>query len=356
MTSFPKKVSTLNYPLGSRIRGFEVMGPSRIRRIQRLFEGWSEILERRGYDKYYFPSVGLLKDLKREKEHFRFSGESYRLSDHHLSDHEKFLAPTGEAIIYPHLFEEKRYTRFKLYQAKSVYRNEPTSRQGIRSNEIYFHELHSGFPTAEEALAEIDELIRLLSEYLQGIGLYHRIHIRPPQDKFPGAQTTYAFDTVDPGGKVIQVATVHYLGLNFSKVYESKTPCYQVCLGITSRLEAALRLIYGHRLRELDNPYLIVQIERRGRTTAYALAVNAQRFYENKYTLINSGYTHVASGKKIATLEELRRHDEETRETVRRQTVELQRIWCNRYMSTSRLRYELGTDMEGNLVYCDSRY
>jgi len=73
-------------------------------------------------------------------------------------------------------------------------------------------------------------------------------------DKFPGAESTYAFEAVLPDGKAMQIGTTHDLGQRFSKVFDinfldengKKQYAYQTCFGPgVSRILGAMIGIHG---------------------------------------------------------------------------------------------------------------
>jgi prolyl-tRNA synthetase len=73
-------------------------------------------------------------------------------------------------------------------------------------------------------------------------------------DKFPGADSTYAFESVLPDGKAMQIGTTHDLGQRFSKVFNitfldengKKQYAYQTCFGPgVSRILGAMLGIHG---------------------------------------------------------------------------------------------------------------
>ncbi|MCX6772938.1 MAG: His/Gly/Thr/Pro-type tRNA ligase C-terminal domain-containing protein [Candidatus Micrarchaeota archaeon] len=77
---------------------------------------------------------------------------------------------------------------------------------------------------------------------------------RPQWDKFPGAEKTYAADSMMPDGKVLQLPSTHLLGQNFAKPFDVKflnekgeyEYCYQTCYGpAISRIYAAIISAHG---------------------------------------------------------------------------------------------------------------
>ncbi|HQT44986.1 MAG TPA: His/Gly/Thr/Pro-type tRNA ligase C-terminal domain-containing protein, partial [Candidatus Micrarchaeota archaeon] len=77
---------------------------------------------------------------------------------------------------------------------------------------------------------------------------------RPQWDKFPGADDTFAADTLMPDGKVLQLPSTHLLGQNFSKPFNIKfldeigesQYAYQTCYGpAISRIYAAVISVNG---------------------------------------------------------------------------------------------------------------
>ena len=106
----------------------------------------------------------------------------------------------------------------KLNQWGNVMRWEMRTRMFLRTSEFFWHEGHNAFETPEEAkqdcLTILDMYHKFFEEYLAFTG--HK-GIKTPDERFPGAIETYAFESIMQDGKALQAATSHDLGQTFSK-------------------------------------------------------------------------------------------------------------------------------------------
>jgi len=76
---------------------------------------------------------------------------------------------------------------------------------------------------------------------------------RPEWDKFPGADYTFAVDTLMPDGKALQIGTAHNLGQNFAEAFEvdfetedgEHDYVYQTSYGVSERCIAAVMGVHG---------------------------------------------------------------------------------------------------------------
>ncbi len=143
----------------------------------------------------------------------------------------------------------------KYYQIVSVFRYETkATRPMIRLREITtFKEAHTVHETYDDAQRQVEEAISIYSKFFDELGIPYVISERPEWDRFAGALHTFAFDTVMPDGKVIQIGTAHNLGQNFTKALDFKIQrkdgslCYpnQTSYGISDRVIAVLISING---------------------------------------------------------------------------------------------------------------
>ncbi len=246
------------------VKGFIVYMPYGMMIMKRLIELYEKELEERGHKPVLFPVVIPEENLKKEEEHITgFESEVFWITKAGHSDLDVKLAlrPTSETAMYPiYSLWIKSYKDlpFKAYQTVAVYRYETkATRPLLRGREFLWIEAHDVFKTREEAVRqtlEDKEIFYKVTYNLLGIPF---IHVKREEfDKFPGAEDTYAFDTLLPDGKVLQIGTTHYLGQKFSRVFDVKFHDEegkykygeQTCYGIgLSRILAALLLIHGDR-------------------------------------------------------------------------------------------------------------
>ncbi len=153
----------------------------------------------------------------------------------------------------------------KIYQLVNVFRYETKhTRPLIRQREVTsFKEAHTAHATWEDAERQVNEALKLYSEFFNRLGIPHIISKRPEWDKFPGADYTLAVETIMPDGRTLQIGTVHHLGTNFSKTFDityedekgEQKLIHQTCYGISERCIAAVISIHG------DNKGLILPPE-----------------------------------------------------------------------------------------------
>ena len=244
------------------IKGFVVYRPFGMEIMKNIIKLYEEELERYGHRPFLFPTVIPEKNFRMEKEHIKgFEGEVFWIDRAGYSklDERMVLRPTSETAIYPLYalwFRSHRDLPFKGYQTCTVFRYETkATRPLLRGREFLWIETHNVYSTPEEARRQTDEdteiFYRVTSEKL-GIPF---LHVKREEfDKFAGAVETYAFDTLLPDGRVLQIGTTHYLGSNFTKVFNvviqdregRNIHPHSTCFGIgLSRILAALLLIHG---------------------------------------------------------------------------------------------------------------
>jgi prolyl-tRNA synthetase len=76
---------------------------------------------------------------------------------------------------------------------------------------------------------------------------------KTPDEKFPGAETTYTLEVMSQNGKAIQAGTSHFLGQNFSKSFEIKFDSkekkeefvWTTSWGVSTRLLGALLMVHS---------------------------------------------------------------------------------------------------------------
>jgi prolyl-tRNA synthetase len=143
----------------------------------------------------------------------------------------------------------------KTYQACQVWRYESCTRPFIRGREFYWIEAHNAFASKEEAEKQVKEDMEITENTLhKQFCIPFLFFKRPEHDKFKGAVSTFAADTIMPDGKVLQLPSTHFLGQNFSKAFnirftdkdKKEKYVWQTCYGhATWRVLGALIAIHG---------------------------------------------------------------------------------------------------------------
>ena len=208
-----------------------------------------------------FPLLIPEHEFMKEAEHIKgFEEEVYWVTHGGLSELDVKLAlrPTSETAIYPIYalwVRSHADLPLKLYQIVNTFRYETKhTRPLIRLREITsFKEAHTVHCTWEDAAEQVEEAIRLYSEFYKSLGVPILISKRPDWDKFPGADYTIAVDTIMPDGKTLQIGTAHHLGTHFSKTFDityedlegEQQLAYQTCYGISERSIASVISVHG---------------------------------------------------------------------------------------------------------------
>jgi prolyl-tRNA synthetase len=137
-----------------------------------------------------------------------------------------------------------------------VYRYETKATKPlIRGREFYWIEAHDVHRTTEAAENQVKEDMEITINALHNqLGIPFLLMERPPWDRFAGANQTYAFDVLLPDRNVLQIATTHLLGENFSRAFEimfededgTKKYGQQTCFGMgISRIVATIIGMHG---------------------------------------------------------------------------------------------------------------
>ncbi len=167
------------------------------------------------------------------------------------------VRPTSETLFCEHYANIVHSYRDlpKLYnQWVSVVRWEKTTRPFLRSREFLWQEGHTIHETAEEAVAETEQMLNVYADFCE-----HSLAMpvvkgkKTESDKFAGAVSTYAIEALMHDGKALQAATSHYFGDGFARAFgiqfanrENKLEYpHQTSWGATTRLIGAIIMTHG---------------------------------------------------------------------------------------------------------------
>jgi len=230
-----------------------------IRQMQRYLE---KALEDAGHEPCLFPVLISEEVLGKETDHIAgFEEQVFWVTHAGKNQLERRLAlrPTSETPMYESFslwVRSHTDLPLKVHQSVAVYRYETKhTRPLIRGREFLWNEGHAACATAEESAKNVEDVKRIYGDMISKLlCLPYLIGKRPEWDKFPGAADTFAFDTLMPDGRTLQIATAHNLGQNFSRVFNiqfetadgRKEYAYQSSYGPSfGRLLAALISVHG---------------------------------------------------------------------------------------------------------------
>ena len=239
-------------------------------RSQQIFDVW---LKEYGVQNCSFPLLIPMEFFSREAEHVDgFAKECAVVTHHRLeSDGEGGLRPaedakleepyvvrpTSETIIGDAMarwVQSYRDLPLQLNQWGQVLRWEMRTRLFLRTSEFFWHEGHNAFADHEGAKNDCIHVMglyeRFFHEYLAFDGF---IGLKTEDEKFPGANETYAFEAMMQDGKALQAATTHDLGTTFAKTFninyqgkdEKEHLCHTTAWAFSTRTIGGLIMMHG---------------------------------------------------------------------------------------------------------------
>ncbi|MGC8924182.1 MAG: proline--tRNA ligase [Candidatus Micrarchaeia archaeon] len=268
---FDAGIVDIRYP----VKGMPVYMPWGFMAIDRMFRYLEQLLDATGHQKALFPVAIPENVFAKESEHIKgFEGEVLWITHGGTTPLEErlVLRPTSETCMYPMFslwIRSHSDLPLRLYQTTTVYRHETkATRPLIRGREVYWNEAHTAHATFEDAGAQVEEAVKIYSQFFNALCLPYKIIKRPEHDKFPGAVYSYAFDTIMPDGRSLQIGTAHHLGDNFSRAYNVRyasvdgknTHVYQTSYGISMRALAAVISIHGDE-KGLRLPFEVAPVQ-----------------------------------------------------------------------------------------------
>ncbi|KAJ2745273.1 hypothetical protein GGI20_002296 [Coemansia sp. BCRC 34301] len=193
--------------------------------IQEFFDAGIRSL---GVKNCYFPMFVSSKVLEREKDHIEgFAPEVAWVTRAGSSDLAEPIAirPTSETVMYPYFAKWIRSHRdlpLKINQWCSVVRWEFKNPQPfLRTREFLWQEGHCAYATEKEAMTEVYDVLTLYRRVYEELLAVPVIEgIKSQKERFAGGVATTTVEGFIPAtGRGIQGGTSHYLGQNFSKMF-----------------------------------------------------------------------------------------------------------------------------------------
>ncbi|MFH1664265.1 MAG: proline--tRNA ligase [archaeon] len=245
------------------VKGFLIFQPWSVIAMEKMYDFFEETLQLKGHKPYWYPVVIPEKNFLMEKEHVKgFAPEVFWVTETGAGEklEEKLaLRPTSETAFYQMFslwIRSYKDLPFKTYQRAQVFRHETkATKPFIRSREFYWIETHNAFDSRENAFLQAEEDMQTTKEVLlEKLGIPFIFFERPQWDKFPGAESTFAADTLMPDGKILQLPSTHVISQNFTKAFNVKFTdekgkenyCWTTCYGpAVSRIFAAMISVHG---------------------------------------------------------------------------------------------------------------
>ncbi|MBQ1545605.1 MAG: proline--tRNA ligase [Clostridia bacterium] len=167
------------------------------------------------------------------------------------------VRPTSETLFCEHwanVVHSYRDLPMLYNQWVSVVRWEKTTRPFLRSREFLWQEGHTLHATAEEAIAETEQMLNIYADFCEKDLAIPVIRGRKTEsDKFAGAEATYAIEAMMHDGKALQAGTSHYFGDGFAKAFDIQfqnkenqlQAPFETSWGMTTRMIGAIIMTHG---------------------------------------------------------------------------------------------------------------
>lgn len=198
--------------------------------------------------------------LQREKDHVEgFAPECawVTMGGSETLDERLCIRPTSETLFcehWSHIVHSWRDLPLLYNQWCSVLRWEKTTRPFLRHREFLWQEGHTLHATAEEAIAETEQMHRIYADVCENVLAMPVVMGRKTdREKFAGAERTYTIECMMHDKKALQNGTSHYFGSGFPTAFgiaftdkdnQQKTP-YETSWGFTTRTIGGIIMTHG---------------------------------------------------------------------------------------------------------------
>jgi len=172
-------------------------------------------------------------------------------------EEELIIRPTSETIIwntYKGWIQSYRDLPILVNQWANVMRWEMRTRMFLRTTEFLWQEGHTAHATAQEAVAETEQMLEVYADFAENFMALPVIKGRKTaNERFAGALDTYCIEALMQDGKALQAGTSHFLGQNFAKAFDVKFTnkenvqdfVWATSWGVSTRLIGALIMAHS---------------------------------------------------------------------------------------------------------------
>jgi prolyl-tRNA synthetase len=258
----------------SAVRGCMVIKPYGFALWENMRDQLDKMFKETGHVNAYFPLFIPKSFLSREAAHVEgFAKECavvthYRLMNDPAGggiivdpdaklEEELIVRPTSETIIwntYRDWIQSYRDLPLLINQWANVVRWEMRTRLFLRTAEFLWQEGHTAHATAEEAIAESEQMLDVYADFVENYMAVPVIKgVKTESERFAGAVNTYCIEALMQDGKALQAGTSHFLGQNFAKAFDVKFSdkenkleyVWATSWGVSTRLVGGLVMVHG---------------------------------------------------------------------------------------------------------------
>ncbi|HZO82117.1 MAG TPA: proline--tRNA ligase [Candidatus Binataceae bacterium] len=244
----------------SPVRGCIVFRPDGFAIWEALRDELDRRIKRTGARNAYFPLFIPQSFLQKEAQHVEGFAPEVAVVTHGGGkelEEPLIVRPTSETIIN-HMFAQwihsHRDLPLMINQWCNVVRWEMRTRPFLRTAEFLWQEGHTAHATRTEAE---EEALTMLEVYRGFVEDYLAVPLvsgrKSAAERFPGAEETYAIESLMADGRALQCGTSHYLGQNFARAFEIRfldehnqlQHPHQTSWGVSTRLLGAIIMTHG---------------------------------------------------------------------------------------------------------------
>ena len=258
----------------SAVRGCMVIKPYGYaiwEKMQHILDG---MFKETGHKNAYFPLFIPKSFFSREAEHVAgFAKECAVVTHHRLMndphgngivvdpeaklEEELIVRPTSETIIwntYKNWIHSWRDLPILCNQWANVVRWEMRTRLFLRTAEFLWQEGHTAHATAEEAIAEQQQMVQVYARFArETMAIPVVVGHKSEGERFAGSLDTLTIEAMMQDGKALQAGTSHFLGQNFAKSFDvqftnkegKQEYVWATSWGVSTRLMGALIMAHG---------------------------------------------------------------------------------------------------------------
>ena len=252
----------------SAVKGCMVIKPYGYAIWEKMQQALDKMFKDTGHENAYFPLFIPKSFFSKEASHVEgFAKECAVVTHYRLKtaedgsvvvdetaklDEELIVRPTSETIIwntYKGWIQSYRDLPILVNQWANVVRWEMRTRLFLRTTEFLWQEGHTAHSTADEAIAETEQMLNVYANFAEKWMAMPVIKgIKTANERFAGAIETYCIEALMQDGKALQAGTSHFLGQNFAKAFDVKFAnkegkqdfVWATSWGVSTRLMGAL--------------------------------------------------------------------------------------------------------------------
>lgn len=257
----------------SAVRGCMVIKPYGYSIWEKMQAALDKMFKDTGHENAYFPLFIPKSFFSKEASHVDgFAKECAVVTHYRLKngedgkivvdedaklEEELIVRPTSETIIwntYKGWIESYRDLPLLINQWANVVRWEMRTRLFLRTAEFLWQEGHTAHATAEEAIAETEQMLNVYADFAENfLALPVLKGKKTANERFAGALDTYCIEALMQDGKALQAGTSHFLGQNFAKAFDVKFVgkegkqdfVWATSWGVSTRLMGALIMAHS---------------------------------------------------------------------------------------------------------------